>query len=218
MELNFKEYVTAFTNSQQHQEHGRFLSWNKCYEHFQNREKAAQAHDYSALLLGFYLASWGMLRNSFLLDYTYTIHKEAIDIILNKKYEDLFKIKLAEEEKDIKLLFELVDDLKEHYKKAWDKSSKKGKTAHLDILVSKIILGTLGLTPAYDSYVKKTLAQQKISQQFNEKSYTELLKFYEDNKDTIAPLCEKYKYPPMKIIDIIFWEKGKEIDGEKKNK
>ena len=216
MELNFKEYVTAFTNSQQHQEHGRFLSWNKCYEHFQKKEAGLNL-DYSALLLGFYLASWGMLRNSFLLDYTYTIHIEPIKIILDKEYEGLFKIKLAEE-KDIELLFELVGKLKNYYEEAWKNSSKKGKTAHLDILVSKIILGTLGLTPAYDSYVKKTLAQQKISQQFNEKSYTELLKFYDDNKDTIAPLCKKYKYPPMKIIDIIFWEKGKEIDGEKKNK
>lgn len=217
MEIDFKEYVTAFTNSQQHQEHGRFLSWNKCYEHFQ-KEEASLNLDYSALLLGFYLASWGMLRNSFLLDYTYTIHIEPIKIILDKEYEGLFKIKLAEEEKDIKLLFELVDDLKEHYKKVWDKSSKKGKKAHLDILVSKIILGTLGLTPAYDTYVKKTLAQQKISQQFNENSYKQLLEFYKENKKFIDGFSNTYNYPPMKIIDIIFWEKGKEIDAsEKKN-
>lgn len=217
MELNFKEYVTAFTNSQQHQEHGRFLSWNKCYEHFQKEEKEKNDSDYSALLLGFYLASWGMLRNSFLLDYTYTIHLKPIEIILDEKYKRLFKIKLAEEE-DIELLFELVGKLKNYYEEAWKNSSKKGKTAHLDILVSKIILATLGLTPAYDTYVKKTLAKLNISQQFNENSYKQLLEFYKENKKFIDGFSNTYNYPPMKIIDIIFWEKGKDLyASEKKN-
>ena len=48
--------------------------------------------DYLCLHLAWFLASWGMLRNSFLMGYNHTVHKTAIEKIIDEKYNDLHGI------------------------------------------------------------------------------------------------------------------------------
>jgi hypothetical protein len=54
--------------------HSRWLSWNHCYEFFRQTNVAAEKQ-HAALHLGFYLASWGMLRNSKLLNKNHLFHE-----------------------------------------------------------------------------------------------------------------------------------------------
>lgn len=114
--------------------------------------------DLASLNLGFYLASWGMYRgSSFLLQYDYKIHAEAISIIL--KYKCLRAITLDNlDDKKTTKIFELIDELKEHYKPYREKIKKSEEEPQKDIsdtLVTKILLGTLGCIPAYDEYFIK---------------------------------------------------------------
>ena len=79
-----------------------------------------------------------------------------------------------------------------------------------DTLVSKILLGTLGCIPAYDQYLVKALRHDKIVGTLSKKSISKVVEFAMDNEIDISKLCKKLGplYPPMKIIDMYFWEKG----------
>ena len=60
--------------------HHRYLSWEYCHEAFRlNRRPQIDATiDYLCLHLAWYLASWGMLRNSFLMQKDYKIHADVL--------------------------------------------------------------------------------------------------------------------------------------------
>ena len=201
----------------------RFHSWENCYKAFyEARGKDNVDYDYLCLQLGFYLASWGMLRDSFLLEKTHTVHKKAVSKILDKKYDSLLGIRCSDyDDKNIDLLFELKDALSEFYK-AERESVKKGVKSDIsDILLSKILMGTLGCVPAYDEYFKRASVDTKIaSSSFNKNSVKALKDYYISNaavfdkvlKNMTTPdgLC----YPQMKFLDMAFWNLGRDIkDG-----
>ena len=79
-------------------EHDRDLSWEFCYKYFHpaKPEAITANRDHAALQLGFYLASWGMYRNSFLLDYSYTVHLGVVDRLLESNFSKLWQTNLAQ--------------------------------------------------------------------------------------------------------------------------
>jgi hypothetical protein len=87
-------------------------------------------------------------------------------------------------------------------------------------LVTKIILGTLGCTPAYDRFFIQGLKIQGLKNySFNKKSYREIIGFYLNHSDEIDTLSKQYNQPIMKIIDIYFWSLGFEkFEKERINK
>ena len=86
--------IKKFVDSDYNRKDGRYKSWEFCYKYFHKIFKKNKINekerDYASLMLAFYLASWGMYRGSSFLfkDYTYTIHKKAIDILF--KYKKIF--------------------------------------------------------------------------------------------------------------------------------
>ncbi len=73
----------------------RYSSWDLCYKHFRRfflKEKISKSNIRAAgLNLGFYLASWGMLRNSELLNYGIKKYEE-----LAKKLHDIYWVSKKE--------------------------------------------------------------------------------------------------------------------------
>lgn len=65
--------ATSYYNDLKKDENGRYRSWEHCYSNFMNaRGKQEVDYDYLSLQLAFYLASWGMYReSSFLLQKDY---------------------------------------------------------------------------------------------------------------------------------------------------
>lgn len=207
--MTITEAVKDFMNSSQNLPDGRYKSWEYCFDFFSHKFDK-QNWDYAALMLGFYLASWGMYRgSSFLLQYTYTIHIGALKIIFSDKYASLQHKRNINKE-DVDLLFQLIQELKQYYfekNKAY--SSINSYSQLSDTLISKILMGVLGNIPAYDRYVKEGLKQIKISQTMSKKGYIQLLEFYYKNKveiDTLEKECPKYT--PMKLIDMYLWNLG----------
>lgn len=93
-----------------------------------------------------------------------------------------------------------------------------------DTLVTKILLGTFGCIPAFDRYLKNGI---KIS---NGQGYTKefATNIEGKNHDIFKKLCHLYidnisnvnlnslvEYPPMKKVDMFFWEIGYEADIKK---
>ncbi|MDO4608273.1 MAG: hypothetical protein Q4B40_03680 [Clostridia bacterium] len=198
---------------------GRYRSWEHCYTAFSNARKDKNPnYDCLSLQLAFYLASWGMYRgSSFLLRKDYTIHKKAVQIILEERYDCLLGIDCSNFKKQIDLLMELYRRLDEYYLNVYKDLNKNTNTKHIsDTLITKILLGTLGCTPAYDQYFKKGIKSQKVATgNFSKKSIEAIIDFYEKNNSVFEDMRKIFNpqnniiYPQMKIIDMIFWYIGK---------
>ena len=216
------------------QDRHRYCSWEHCYTQFyearQNSEKTNV--DSLSLHLAFYLASWGMYRgSSFLLQYDYTIHTSVVEEILKRKYDKLFDLKCNElnNEEICSLLDDLNTKIKEIYAPFRLKVKKtKGKKDISTILVSKILLGTLGCVPAYDRFfvkavtnIDKNTKKKVATRNYNIASLKKLIKFYEEHQERLEELRSKFlieypfnedkktlPYPQMKVLDMGFWKIG----------
>ncbi|MEM5558342.1 hypothetical protein [Aliarcobacter cryaerophilus] len=183
----------------------RFNSWGKCYKYFQDVYLKNKGDDDTASLnLGFYLASWGMYRGStFLLQNDYTIHKEVVQIIKKYSSKDIF---------DFKIIEMLKNGIIKYYEKNAHKNSKNNNLA-TNTLITKILLGTLGNTPAYDRYFLEGISiynkqnpNKIIENKFSKKSIENLNVFYEQNKEEFLKF--EGKFPKMKLLDMYFWKIG----------
>lgn len=253
----FKDALDAFWKDSC-KDNSRYKSWEYCYEQFYRaRDKELEEKDYEllSLHLSFYLASWGMFRNSFLLERDYKIHINVIKEILNPRYKHLFGIDCDKlDNENWELLQELIgkDDeggirgiyskiRKEVYKEVY--KMKPPKEGVSDILITKVLMGTLGCVPAYDRYFKNAVAgiveikkgnkpkevkfkRNIASKSFSQKSINNLVSFYKthnedlESKRETMKIADDIEYPQMKLLDMGFWKLGLEdkIEFEKTNK
>lgn len=243
----FKSLKKEISNNK----NSRYLSWEYCYKEFEgafSKIGSLKDEDYLnlSLHLAFYLASWGMYRgSSFLLQFDYKIHIEVVKLILQEEYKPLLGYywgKDAEKDRqNLDLLFgdkRLVESIKGKYVPFRGKVEKNGETEQdiSDILVTKILLGTLGCVPAYDRMLKRALKSGKESgisfiQTFGKKSFENLVKFYSSQESILDPKRKRMtfkdsskEYPQMKFLDMSLWQLGLEklkkekedIDGDER--
>ncbi len=211
----YPEKIISFHNFLKKDTFNRYESWKHCYESFGDTNKD---NDYLALHLGFYLASWGMYRGSTgLLQKDYKIHIGAVAII-KKYYKDLRCSKNFEVSKDsINKILELKKELYDYYN-GFNYQTKRNtfeKKPPTDTLLSKIILGTLGCTPAFDRYFNDGVKAHKIkATRFSQNDFEELFKFIERNRTEIVQFQnklfheERIYYPIFKSVDMFFWNEG----------
>lgn len=205
------------------QPNGNEHSWRFCHKAF--HPSSGKDADYLALQLAAYLASWGMYRGSSGLFRTnYTVHAGAVDIILefrSKLYmqneDDLFTLSQIEQ------MMQLKELLKSHYKGIQVNWSDKGlkSISPTDTLLSKIILGSLGCVPAYDTYFiigVKGHQNAKISPEFSMKSVIEVNEFIRLNEEEFNVLQKKYQdYTLMKLTDMYFFQSGYDLESKQKS-
>lgn len=220
--------------------HGRFLSWEHCYLAFRGAREGRQRkgcmsddqYDYLSLHLAFYLASWGMYRgSSFLLSQDYKVHKDAVIEILNEKYDPLQDVTCRELNDRIELLFGaegktgLCWELRRIYERIRDQVvGKNVKCGVSDTLITKILMGTLGCVPAYDRYFVKGIKVSGVAtSNFNKNSISTLAGFYNKYYNTLEKVRKglrtsegRIEYPQMKLLDMGFWQMGKQIENDKK--
>ncbi len=84
----------------------RYKSWEHCYNAFKKYRKDESKTELLCLHLSCYLASWGMLRNSELMNYDYFVHKPFIEEISKTKYD-----KLCSDFCDIDSIFQAVKEI-----------------------------------------------------------------------------------------------------------
>ncbi len=212
-----EKYMTAIRKDP----HARYLSWEHCYSYFQchRRNPSDEKIDFMCLHLAWYLASWGMLRGgSFLLWKDYKVHRPVIQLLLSPRYAELngCSAEILCDTASISKIIELSDKIVSIY---WDATSKsgEGRTAS-DTLVTKILLGTLGCTPAYDRYFKSGLNLSNVANQsFGKRSLMQLASYYVEHKEKLETFRhnisqDRVEYTPMKVIDMCFWQIGYDAD------
>ena len=185
----------------------RYASFDFCYNYFYSfykRNKLNELADeknlqMSCLQLGFYLASWGMMRNSFLLEKSIKNYKNLI-VVISKMNPKLWEIDVDKyDEENIELLLNCKKQIVEVL-------GKENKPS--DTLVSKIMLGIFANIPAYDKYFRKSLKLHSL----NKKSLLKIKKFYEENKETFDSFkIHTFDFLTSQKTDIIY-TKAKLID------
>lgn len=192
----------------------RYASFDYCYNYFysfNNDEKISElASDdniqMSCLQIGFYLASWGMMRgSSFLLEKS-LLHYSKLIYAISKMDPILWEIDADNySQENIAKLLECKEDIKESLR-------TKDKTP-TDTLVTKVMLGVFANTPAFDTFFNKSFRVNR----FNEKSLIKIRDFYEENKVVIDSYeIFTYEFSPfgnnnVKETDIVY-SKAKLID------
>lgn len=143
-----------------------------------------------------------------------------------KNIDDAYELLFGEDG----IYFKVKKSYKKNCNDGADETSQNGdKSADSeglasDTLVTKILLGTFGCIPAFDRYLKNGI---KIS---NGQGYTKefATNIEGKNHDIFKKLCHLYidnisnvnlnslvEYPPMKKVDMFFWEIGYEADIKK---
>lgn len=184
-------------------EHTRYLSWEHCRRAFSENWADPSKTKYLCLHLAWYLASWGMLRNSFLFQNDYLIHKNVVQKLCSKPYNQLFK----ESTPNIELIMQATEIVRNGY----------GKYKVTDTLVTKILLGIFGCVPAYDRYFKDGIQRNGLAGTFDANTLQCLWNYYLENKTYIDSACTEIGIPldlytPMKLMDMCFWQIGYNID------
>ncbi len=208
-----QEAVSSYFTRSQEPNH-RFKSWEHCYRFFSSRPVTDK--DTACLHLAFYLASWGMLRGStILLQRDYKVHKEAVDLILDTQFDDLLALSLSDVQNKAAKLYDLIEKLRILYKSSL--GLDEGSFIS-DTLVTKVLLGTLGCTPAYDRLFVLGLRQDGLTYSGLKQSNFEKLIAYCKKHEGAFVLAqgvvnrtaarEGLPYPMMKIIDMCFWVRG----------
>jgi hypothetical protein len=197
----------------------RYASFDYCYYYFRQSSPESLLSDMekSCLVIGFYLASWGMLRgSSFLLNksikyyeplikYISTLDKEIWNIDVDDYTEENIN-KICRSYKDIHAI--IIDNGNSHL-----------------TLVTKILLGVFGFVPAFDNYFSNTFRGMFKDEcgfrSLNSKSLECIHRFYEHNKVDIDRLSSQtfvtdfsngqktnINYTKSKIIDMYGFIRG----------
>ena len=206
-------------------ENGRSRSWEHCYRVFRDaRTDPSPDYDYLSLHLAFYLASWGMYRGScFILQKDYKVHTPIVEEILKPEYDCLFGLACA----DLR-----NDDVWEQYTKLYDKIAAhfhpireevKGRVVEYPVspvLITKILMGTLGCVPAYDRFFEEGVGYFGLEKKtYHEDSLLELADIYEEHNDRLEEARRGMRtgdlvYPQMKLLDMGFWQIGFEENSK----
>lgn len=205
--------------------HDRDRSWEHCHTYFHsaNAQAIKKDHDQAALQLGFYLASWGMYRgSSFLLQYAYTIHIGVVDSLLESKFSSLWSPEFGTSGRDASLaplIMELCQQIKNVYQ-PFATALDKGVS---DILLTKVVLGTCGCFPAWDTYFHEGYKQcgfnppSGLSTAFIQEVLQFCLNHLSDFQVEQSRIERAYgmRYPLMKLMDMYFHQIGLELDAAK---
>ena len=192
---------------------GRYASFDYCFNYFQSHLEEGRLADLlkgdtlqlSCLHLGFYLASWGMLRGSAkLLKRSVRAYVPVVEALVAAPAH-LWTLDVDEyDEAAIKEI------------RAFGKQLRR--TLHdgaSDVLVTKVLLGTMGCVPAFDRNFKKGFGCST----FGPKALQGIGQFYQDHADAIETGRERTldfdtgqptqrRYTRAKVIDMIFFVEG----------
>ena len=200
-------------------ENGRSRSWEHCYRVFRDaRTDPSPDYNYLSLHLAFYLASWGMYRGwSFLLQRDYKVLSPIVEEILKPEYDCLFGLACADlRESEVQgSLEKLHKYIAKHFRPIRNEVAGREVASPVSpVLITKILMGTLGCVPAYDRFFVDGIKKHKVTtQEYSRKSVRKLAEFYEAHNDRLEEArrgmrTEDLTYPQMKLLDMGFWQIG----------
>ena len=214
----------TFYEDARRDENGRSRSWEHCYRVFRDaRTDPSPDCDYLSLHLAFYLASWGMYRgSSFLLQKDYKVLVPIVEKVLKPEYDCLFGVACVglRDDEVQGSLEKLCDDIAAHFRPIRNEVAGREVASSVSpVLITKILMGTLGCVPAYDRFFQDGVATYKVTtQEYSLDSVLRLVDFYEEHNYRLEEARRGMRtddliYPQMKLLDMGFWQVGFEKDA-----
>lgn len=196
--------------------YNRPRSWDFCYNHFLDLEQVTADRQASSMQLGYYLASWGMLRGSGYL-FKKTNARHYLDVLrLVEEYDKDVRGITPERFGEVKvqeLLVSLYNDL------AARLLPEGGRRI---TLVTKTMMGIWGVFPSLDQYfvntfkdLAKSSGHPRVFSRFTANTIDYIGEFYTAHREELDDLAAGYRtvdfytgeasnhqYPVAKVIDI----------------
>lgn len=176
----------------------RERSWDFCYTHFRDHPRPTEVMELSCLHLGYYLASWGMLRgSSYLFQETNALHyQRAVEVI--EEHNDALRGWDADRYDEAAK--------RQSFEQAWTDlrtalipADRAGLT-----LISKVMMGVWGCIPSFDTYFRATfedLAETSTERQAWNRAGTDALTLlhttYQCHREEIEAV--RLRYPVWSI-------------------
>ena len=202
-------------------ENGRSRSWEHCYRVFRDaRTDPSPDYDYLSLHLAFYLASWGLYRGScFIFHKDYKVHTTIVEEILKPEYDCLLGLACTDVRNNdiwaqLKKLSDYISDYFDPIRK--EVRGRAVASSVSPVLITKMLMGTLGCVPAYDRFFQDGVATYKVTtREYSPESVRRLVDFYEEHNDRLEEARRGMRtddliYPQMKLLDMGFWQIGLE--------
>lgn len=219
--------VTRFTD-QIKPEH-RYASFDYCFNYFQShrgdpRSLVGDNLQTSCLQLGFYLASWGMVRGSSFLLQRSVKHFEPVLEVIALTDREFWRIDLhSYDEEMIDEVLRVAEELREALSLSLSLSPSGGTPSvsgaqarrASDTLVTKVMLGVFGCVPAFDQYFRAGFKVGRLNRNALEK----IADYYQGNHEHIDALRRQtidfetgqptqFRYTRAKVIDMQFFVLG----------
>jgi hypothetical protein len=209
--MNIDQHLKSYLEA--HESTARYASFDYCFNYYQeHREQGTlgelhqgDALQLSCLHLGFYLASWGMLRGSSDLLKRSVRHLIPLVKVISTSPPEIWETDAnSYGDGTVPPVFEAASRIRAAF-----------PNGASDILVTKIMLGTFGSVPAFDTYFKKGFGVST----FGPKALKKVGEFYRANADMIernrvhtldfaSGLPTHRRYTQAKVIDMIFFTAG----------
>ena len=190
----------------------RYASFDYCFNYFQEaREQNALGRlvdadrlELSCLQLGFYLASWGMLRGSSqLLQRSFRDLIPVVHVIATEP-EVTWALDVPQYALGVERIFDVRDRLRGAF-----------TFTPSDTLITKVMLGVFGNVPAFDRYFRDGLGVST----FNRPALGKVSDFYQANRSTLDAVKiatidlnsgheTGRRYAQAKLIDMVFFQEG----------
>ena len=159
-----------------------------------------------------------MYRGScFIFHKDYKVHTPIVEKVLKPEYDCLFGLACTDvRNSDVRAqLKKLYDDIADYFDPIPKEVAGRVVASPVSpVLITKILLGTLGCVPAYDTFFgigAKYLGLKEDS--YRKESLLELADFYEEHDDRLEEARRGMRtddliYPQMKVLDMGFWQIG----------
>jgi hypothetical protein len=193
IDANVLRYLDGVTSTDGRTPNARYSSFDYCFNYFQafrdSGNTAAVANpentQSSCLQLGFYLASWGMLRGSSDLLQRSARHLVPVVQAIANMDTGLWEIDAPEyTEANIERLLE----------QAWILRRANGSMS--DTLVTKVMLGVFGSVPAFDTNVSRGFKRVLGVSGFGPEALRRIGAFYRQNSE----LLDNYRVPTLEFL------------------
>ena len=231
-------------------EDSRPLSWDLCYGFFhQNHQQfldgipSSTSLELGALQLSSYLASFGMYRNAVLRTHNRRLFSAILHSLFEKARNAHINPYVSNGILSVNQLNDLILAVSEGYQAFLSHSGYPRPSPPSVTLVSKILMGVMGVLPAFDTCFKSAIQafnpqapeSCRLSDKLDTASLSALLNVVQDPNvqsylktrlDGVIEVSVKEQngqkkqiqasYPPMRLLDLYFWSYG--LKGNFKNK
>lgn len=193
LDTNLRKFLDGGLGSGGRKPNERYASFDYCFNYFQSFRESGNISvlaspvniQLSCLQLGFYLASWGMLRGSAELLQKSARHLIPIIEVVAGTDPSLWELDAhCYTDSNILRLGELADTI------------RRANPRMSATLLTKIMLGVFGSVPAFDQYFRTGCGVVGIVATFGPKALRQISDFYQKN----AAVIDAYRVPTLDFV------------------